>query len=311
MAALVSGNMASATQPRKRATRARFGPTGGKTSGKRRVRSAQLGQHRLHAPQSRRQQSRKPHSFGPVEKADALQQPRWCQRELDPPGIREQVMQDQTLEQAGLLTSRRRAGERDLERLDHLAVLNPGRTCRFARSAIKAQLQVLAHARPHRQPPVGDRAHQVNPAPRAIVLIAGLDIGRTARRTEAAMHTLLIADIGNPLGKPSEIDSVGHLYFTHKASWVHGCVRVEGGFDAFGDGPVWPGLPPNMQALLPRGRTPRQDQVASVPGRYGSELADLLRDLIERPLALCMGADDPIARVGLHRPSLGVKGFDE
>ncbi len=35
VAAFVSGNMASATQPRNSATRARFGPIGGKTSGNR------------------------------------------------------------------------------------------------------------------------------------------------------------------------------------------------------------------------------------------------------------------------------------
>ena len=50
VAALVSGNMASATQPRKRATRARFGPIGGRTSGSRLAGPAERRQHRLHPP---------------------------------------------------------------------------------------------------------------------------------------------------------------------------------------------------------------------------------------------------------------------
>ena len=66
---------------------------------------------------------------------------------------------------------------------------------------------MLAHPRPHRQPPVGDRAHQVDSAPRAVILVASLDVGRTARRAQAAVDTLLIADIRNPRRKPVEIDT--------------------------------------------------------------------------------------------------------
>ena len=86
---------------------------------------------------------------------DALQQPGRCQRRLDPAGIREQVVEDQPLEQAPLLAGRGGLLERDLERLDHPAVLDARRTGRLAGPAVQAELEVLAHAR--RPSPAGRR----------------------------------------------------------------------------------------------------------------------------------------------------------
>ena len=82
---------------------------GGQNLGQAGVGTAQLRQHRLHAPEGRRQQAEEPHSFGPVKETDPLQQPRRRQRELDPAGVRKQVMENQPLEQAGLLAPGRRA----------------------------------------------------------------------------------------------------------------------------------------------------------------------------------------------------------
>ena len=100
----------------------------------------------------------------------------------------------------------RGACERDLERLDHLAVLNARGAGRLAGPAIEAELEVLAHARPHRQPTVGDRPHQVDSSARAVVLVASLDVGRTARRAEPAVDAFLIAHIGDLLRQPVEVD---------------------------------------------------------------------------------------------------------
>ena len=87
-------------RPRNRGTaptRARFGPIGGKTSGKRPCEPLSLGSIACMRLQGRRQQAEQPHPFGPVEEADPLQQPRRRQRELDPAGVRKQVMENQTL----------------------------------------------------------------------------------------------------------------------------------------------------------------------------------------------------------------------
>ena len=73
------------------------------------------------------------------------------------------MTENQPLQEAGLLLSRCRIGQSDLERLDHLAVLNSGRTGGLAGPAIETELEVLANPGAHRQPAVGDRAHQVNP----------------------------------------------------------------------------------------------------------------------------------------------------
>ena len=56
------------------------------------------------------------------------------------------------------------------------------------------------------QPAVGDGAHQVDPAARTVVFVAGLDIGRAARRAEAAVDALLVTDVGDLAGQPVEVD---------------------------------------------------------------------------------------------------------
>src|SRR5207248_2447131 len=96
--------------------------------------------------------------------------------------------------------------ERDLERLDDPAVLDPRRTGRLAGPAVQAELQVLADARPHLEPAVGDRAHQVDPAARTVILVAGLEVRRTARRAQTAMDTFLVATIRDLLREPIEVD---------------------------------------------------------------------------------------------------------
>ena len=59
---------------------------------------------------------------------------------------------------------------------------------------------------PIAKPAVGDRAHQVDPAARAVVLVAGLDVGRAARRAEPAVDAFLVAAIGDLLREPVQVD---------------------------------------------------------------------------------------------------------
>ena len=98
----------------------------------------------------------------------------------------------------------------------------------------------------------------------------------------------------------------------HEPARVHGCVRIEGRLDPFGDGPVGPRLAPDAQALLPR-RSGTATRIRLPPSRTARSrnFSICPRDLFERPFALSVGADDPVARVCLRRPSVRVEGLDE
>ena len=61
---------------------------------------------------------------------------------------------------------------RHAERLDELAVLHAGRAGRFAGAAIEAQVEMAANAVVQLQLAVGDAAHEVDAAARAVVLVA-------------------------------------------------------------------------------------------------------------------------------------------
>ena len=66
---------------------------------------------------------------------------------LDATGIREQMFENESLQSTGIFHAGGRLLKRDFERLDQLAVLHAGRTGRFARAAIEAEIQVPAHVR--------------------------------------------------------------------------------------------------------------------------------------------------------------------
>ena len=129
------------------------------------------------------------------------------ERGLDPAGVGEQVMEDQPLEQAGPGLGRRVLLDGDLERLDQLAVLDARRAGRLAGPAIEAELEVPADVGPHRQPAVGHGPHQVDPPARAVVLVAGLDVRRAARRAEAAVDAFLEVPVVDLPGQPVEVDA--------------------------------------------------------------------------------------------------------
>src|SRR5262249_26439535 len=72
----------------------------------------------------------------------------------------------------------------------------------FARPAVEAQVEVAAHVGVHLQLAVGDRAHQVDAAARAVGLVAQLDVGGAGGRTQAAVDTIkeqFVVDAGTVL----------------------------------------------------------------------------------------------------------------
>jgi hypothetical protein len=71
-----------------------------------------------------------------------------------------------------------------------LPVLNPGGTDRLASPATKAAINMeFESGRVRREFVFFNRAHEVDSAAGAIVLIAGQDIGGTSFQTETAMNT--------------------------------------------------------------------------------------------------------------------------
>ena len=92
---------------------------------------------------------------------------------------------------------------RHAERLDELAVLHAGRAGGFAGAAIEAQLQMAANAVVELQLAVGDPAHQVDAAARAVVLVAQLDVRRARGGTQAAVDAVqkqLVVERGAGIG---------------------------------------------------------------------------------------------------------------
>jgi hypothetical protein len=71
-----------------------------------------------------------------------------------------------------------------------MAVLDAGRTRALARTATETTIDVARKGRRRRaEPPFFHRAHQVEASTRAVVLIAGMHIGRARFEAEAAVNT--------------------------------------------------------------------------------------------------------------------------
>src|SRR5262249_51975450 len=101
------------------------------------------------------------------------------------------------------------AGDRDLERLDDPAVLHARRAGRLAGPAIEAEVEVVADVRAQPEPAVGHGAHQVDPTAGAVVLVAGLDVGRAARGAEAAVDAVRIERVVEPERELFQVDGGG------------------------------------------------------------------------------------------------------
>ena len=87
-----------------------------------------------------------------------------------------------------------------------LPYCTPDGQARLAGAAVEAEVQVIADLGAHRQPAVGHGAHQVDPAARAIVLVASLDVGRAARRAEAAVDAVLVEAVVDLSRQPVQVD---------------------------------------------------------------------------------------------------------
>ena len=207
MAALVSGNMASATQPRNSATRARLGPIGGRTSGRRAARSRQPRQHRLHPPERRRQQPGQPRSARPSRARRAVAA---AARARAPALTRPDRETGGAGSAAGAGSAFSPAGADFWRAILNGSIIWPywtpdGQADSQARQSRQSS-RCSRTPRPHRQPAVGDGPHQVDPAARAVVLVAGLDVGRAARGAKTAVDAFLVAAIGDLPGEPVEVD---------------------------------------------------------------------------------------------------------
>ncbi len=74
-------------------------------------------------------------------------------------------------------------------RLEKLAILNAGRTRRFAGTTTEAAIDVtFKRRRFNRQPAFFDSAHQINAPARAVVFVAGDDVGGAGFQTKPTMH---------------------------------------------------------------------------------------------------------------------------
>ena len=88
-------------------------------------------------------------------------------------------------------------------RLDEVAVGDPGRARALARPAAEAEGQVLGRGLAQRDPPVGQRLDQVDPAARRVGLLTELRVRRTARQAETAvdaLQELAILELGEDAG---------------------------------------------------------------------------------------------------------------
>ncbi len=205
MAALVSGYIASATQPRNSATRARFGPIGGRTSG-----SVPLGCNTGSIACIRRSVGGSSR-VNPTRSAQSSNPSRWSSRAgasaaLTRPEYGNRWCRISRRSRLAFSVAGTDCLQRDLERLDDLTVLHSRGARRLARATVEAEVQVLADLAAHLQPAVSDRAHQVDSPARAIVLVARLDVGRATLHAEAAVDAVLVAPVLDPLRKPVEVD---------------------------------------------------------------------------------------------------------
>src|SRR5262249_44040822 len=149
------------------------------------------------------------------------------------------------------------------------AVLYAGRAGRLAGPAVEAQVEVAADVGVQVELAVGDGAHQVNAAARAVGLVAQLDVGGTGGGAEAAVDAgeeQRVVDAvaalrpgwqegkgswgrgrgGNKGGGSRVSDRI------HKAAGVEQAARVEPLLHLAHQPPVAAGSAPDRQGLLPR-----------------------------------------------------------
>ena len=255
------------------------------------------------------------------------------------------MVQDQLLQQARPVVRGGRSGHRDLERLDDLAVLHAGGAGRLAGPAVEAEVEVLADPLGHGEAAVGDAAHQVNAAARAVVLVAGLDVGRAGGRAEAAMDAVLEEAVVDLPGEPGQVDPRfldlpggglgGHsasdpvsvevgadregvrgggdsVQDTSTPARIHQAERVEGLLDLPHQEGVAPRIAPDAEAGLLVRRAARRVRGSRLrlDGQRRSRAISGERACRGRPVAGDR-PDDPAPREGDGRPEPRIEGVGE
>ena len=105
----------------------------------------------------------------------------------------------ETLQPADVERPRRHLRDVHAKRLNQFAILDAGRARRFARPAVEAQVEMVMNLVIQLQAAVGNGAHEVDAAARAIRFEAKLEVCRASRGAQAAMHAIqeqLIVDAG-------------------------------------------------------------------------------------------------------------------
>ena len=179
--------------------------------GKVRAEPSQARQHRLKSAQGRRQKFRQSKFIKKFEQSEPLRQPSRRERQADSTRIREEMMEYELLKQGRSQLGRSGLTESNLEGFYQLAVLNPGRTGGFTGATVEAKLQMTANFGADGESAVDDRSHKIDSSARAIVFVAGLDIGGTTCRAEAAMNAVLERLIFHSVRQPRQVDPRGGI----------------------------------------------------------------------------------------------------
>lgn len=146
----------------------------------RQLRSARLqsGQQPLHASQFLRQQAIEAERVHEAIEAEPLHEPRRREHPAQPVRIGKQPVQNPPLEPAGSGARPLSLGALhfDAERLDQPAVLDAGRTGGFTAAAVETQVEMPCDRTAQGNAAVGDGAHQVDAAARAVVFVARFEV---------------------------------------------------------------------------------------------------------------------------------------
>ena len=89
----------------------------------------------------------------------------------------------------------------DTKRFQQSTVLDAAGAGGFAASAIEAGIEMSADGGGEFEPAINDGSHQVDPASRAIIFVAGFDVGGAGSRAKSAMDTVEEPIVGNGLSE--------------------------------------------------------------------------------------------------------------
>ena len=147
---------------------------------------------RDHLPQPAGDELQQAQPLGEAVEAQPLREPHRRHGQPNPVGVGKQLEQDDLAEPvvASSASVSFCVLHRQAERLDQPAVVHARGAGRLARPAVEAQLQMPLERPVGFEPAVGHQPHQVDPAARAVVLVAQFGVRRARRRTQAAVDAV-------------------------------------------------------------------------------------------------------------------------